>query len=181
MSKIPRKFLLQPFPTNHPLPDVQITGNISRKENKLNLDYALNGNLLEIEIAPPSDTPTRKHELWQETCFEFFLGIKDVPGYWEFNLSPAGHWNVYRFTAYRQGMAEEIAFRTFPFIVEMRGNSLAVSLDVDLDKILLVEQMILVAITTVIKRKNGEISYWALTHQGTEADFHLRESFIIDL
>jgi hypothetical protein len=30
----------------------------------------------------------------------------------------------------------------------------------------------------VIKDKNSEVSYWALTHQGATADFHLRDSFV---
>lgn len=175
------KFILQPFPTAQPLPDVQITGNITRNENKLNLDYTLKGNLAEVDIASPSDTPARKDELWQDTCFEFFIGIKDTPGYWEFNLSPSRDWNVYCFTGYRQGMVEETAFTEFPFIVERRLDNLALSLDLDLAKILFTEAAIEVAITTVIKDKNSEVSYWALTHRGAAADFHLRESFVIEL
>ena len=175
------KFILQPFPTTQPLPDVQIIGNITRNENKLNLDYTLNGNIAEVDIASPSDTPTRKDELWQDTCFEFFLSIKDSPGYWEFNLSPSGDWNVYRFTGYRQGMAEETAFTELPFSVERRLDSLALSLDLDLAKIVWGEAAIEVAITMVIKDQNSEVSYWALTHRGVAADFHLRDSFIIEL
>ena len=174
-------FILQPFPTNQPLPDVQITGNITRNENKLNLDYTLNGKIAEVDIPSPSDTPTRKNELWQDTCFEFFIGIKDTPGYWEFNLSPSGDWNVYRFTGYRQGMVEETAFTEMPFSVERRGDNLALSLDLDLGKIILPEAAIEVAITTVIKDKNSDVSYWALTHRGATADFHLRDSFVVEL
>ncbi len=174
-------FILQPFPTTQPLPDVQITGNITRNENKLNLNYALNDNIAEVDISSPSDTPTRKNELWQDTCFEFFIGIKDTPGYWEFNLSPSGDWNVYRFTGYRQGMVEETAFTEMPFRVERRGDNLALSLDLDLAKIILPEAAIEVAITTVIKDKNSEVSYWALTHKGAAANFHLRDSFVVEL
>lgn len=174
-------FILQPFPTTQPLPNIQIIGNITRNEHKLNLDYTLKGNLAEIDIAPPSDTPTRKDELWQDTCFEFFLGIKDTPEYWEFNLSPSGNWNIYRFTGYRQGMAEEAAFTELPFRVERRLDNFALSLDLDLAKIVLAEAAIEVAITVVIKSKNGEVSFWALTHRGAVADFHLRESFAVEL
>jgi hypothetical protein len=174
-------FSLQPFLSTESLPDLQITGNIVRNENQLHLHYALRGDLKEVIIAAPSDTPTRKHELWQETCFEFFLAIKNSERYWEFNLSPAGHWNVYRFDGYRQGMQEETAFTTLPFSVEYRADSFAIALDVDLNKIVSADQALDVAITTVIKHRDGEVTYWALTHQGTEADFHLRDSFIIEL
>jgi hypothetical protein len=174
-------FSLRPFPSNKPLPNLSIAGDIARNSNKIAIRYEVTGELKEIAISPTSNATARKHQLWEETCFEFFLGIKNSEQYWEFNLSPAGDWNVYRFERYRQGMEEEVDFKTLPFTFENQADSLKLALDVDLDKIIAEEQLIDVAITAVIKQKNGEVSYWALTHQGTEADFHLRESFIIEL
>ncbi|MHC5731039.1 MAG: DOMON-like domain-containing protein, partial [Nostoc sp.] len=112
---------------------------------------------------------------------EFFIGSKDSLRYWEFNLSPAGHWNVYRFDGYREGMQEETAFTILPFSVQNQADGLALALDVDLGKIVSENQAIEVGITTVIKDKDGEVTYWALTHRGAEADFHLRDSFIVEL
>ncbi|MBD2776698.1 DOMON-like domain-containing protein [Iningainema tapete] len=177
----PQTFSLQPFPSTKPPPKLKITGNIARDANQLTITYALQGDLTEVVIAPPSETPTRKHQLWEDTCFEFFLGIKDSQRYWEFNLSPSGHWNVYRFDGYRQGMQEETAFTTLPFSVENQSDGLALAVDVNLDKIVSAQQALEVAITTVIKERDGEVTYWALTHQGRSADFHLRDSFIIEL
>lgn len=176
-----QKFSLQPFPTDKSLPNLKITGNIARYGNQLNLCYTLSGDLEEIAIAPLSDTPQRKHELWEDTCFEFFLSIKYSQQYWEFNLSPAGHWNIYRFDGYRQGMQEETAFITLPFIVQHQSDTLMLALDMDLSGIISEEQRLEVAITTVIKHRDGKVSYWALTHQGKKADFHLRDSFMIEL
>ncbi|MBE9001928.1 DOMON-like domain-containing protein [Nostoc sp. LEGE 12447] len=174
-------FSLQPFPSTESLPNLKIVGNISRNGNQFTIHYMLEGDLKEIAIAQPSNTPSRKHELWKDTCFEFFLGIKNSQQYWEFNLSPSGHWNVYRLDVYRQGMQEETAFENLPFNVQNQSDSLALALNVDLDKIISMEQAIEVAITSVIKDRDGEVTYWALTHRGKEADFHLRDSFIIEL
>ncbi|OYD91919.1 hypothetical protein CDG76_25060 [Nostoc sp. 'Peltigera membranacea cyanobiont' 210A] len=174
-------FSLQPFPSTESFPNLKITGNLSRNANQLTICYNLGGDLKEIAIASPSNAPSRKYELWEDTCFEFFLGIKDSQRYWEFNLSPVGHWNVYGFDEYRQGMQEETAFEKLPFSVQNQADGLALVLDVDLDKIISAEQEIEVAITTVIKHRDGEVTYWALTHQGAEADFHLRNSFILRL
>lgn len=174
-------FSLQPFPSTKSLPNLKIAGNITRNSNQLAICYMLGGDLKEIALALPSNAPSRKHELWEDTCFEFFVGIKDSARYWEFNLSPAGHWNVYRFDAYRQGMQEETAFTILPFNVQNQANGLALALDVDLNKIVSAEQAIEVGITTVIKHRDGEVTYWALTHRGAEADFHLRDSFIVEL
>lgn len=175
-------FSLQPFPSAEILPDVKITGDISRQDNLLVINYQLVGDLKQIIIPQLSNTPVRKHELWQDTCFEFFLGIQNSQRYWEFNLSPAGHWNVYRFDGYRQGMQEETAFTSLPFNIEQKTDTLTLILHLDLQQIItIVEQTLEIAVTTVIKNRDGEVSYWALTHGGAEADFHLRESFIIRL
>lgn len=174
-------FSLQPFPTQKPPPHLHITGNITRYANQLSLRYKLLGDLKKVVIPPLSQTPRRKDELWENTCFEFFVGIKDAPEYWEFNLSPAGHWNVYHFDDYRQGMQPETAFHILPFSIEKQLDSFTLFVDVDLGKIIHKSQQIHVAITTVIQDQNNDITYWALVHRGIEANFHLRDSFLIDL
>ena len=174
-------FSLQPFSSTESFPHLKITGNISRNANQLTICYNLGGDLKKIAISPPSNAPSRKHELWEDTCFEFFLGIKDSQRYWELNLSPAGHWNVYRFDDYRQGMEEETAFEKLPFRIQNQIDALVLTLDVDLDKIVSPNQAIEIGITTVIKNIDGNVSYWALTHRGEEPDFHLRDSFIVKL
>ncbi|GAX35869.1 DOMON-like domain-containing protein [Nodularia sp. NIES-3585] len=174
-------FSLQPFPSQESLPNLQITGSIARYADKLSLRYQLTGDLKQVVIPPLSDKPVRSHELWENTCFEFFVGIKDSAQYWEFNLSPAGHWNVYHFDGYRQGMEEETAFNLLPLIVEKQADSLTLVLDVDLGKIVAIEQDIEVAITTVIEDIHCNVTYWALAHSGVKADFHLRDSFMIEL
>lgn len=171
-------FSLQPFPSSKPQPALKIAGKMTRKAHRLAIYYQLTGNLTEIAIAPPSDRPSRKHQLWEDTCFEFFLGIKNSDRYWEFNLSPAGHWNVYRFDGYRQGMQEETAIKTLPFSLEQRSDSLELTLDIDLSKIIAIEQELEIAITAVLKYQNEEVTYWAITHKGAEADFHRRDNFI---
>ncbi|MEH2084450.1 MAG: DOMON-like domain-containing protein [Nostoc sp.] len=174
-------FSLHPFLSTDSFPNLKITGNISRNANQLTICYNLGGDLKKIAIAPLSNAPSRKYGLWEDTCFEFFFGIKDSQQYWEFNLSPARHWNVYRFDGYRQGMQEETAFEKLPFNVQNQADGLTLALDVNLDKIVLAEQEIEISITTVIKHRDGKVTYWALTHQGMEADFHLRDSFIVKL
>lgn len=174
-------FSLQPFSSSQSLPNVKIVGRIERNANRLVIGYNLKGDLQEVAIALPCDPPARKHELWQDTCLEFFLGIEKSDRYWEFNLSPSFDWNVYRFDGYRQGMQEEIAFKMLPFKVASAADSLELVIEIDIDKIIPEECAIDLAITAVVKDKNGEVTYWALTHTGTEADFHRRDSYIIKL
>lgn len=176
-----QNFSLHPFNLTNSLSDLKITGSIARNVNKLTIYYALLGDFTKVEIPTPAELLKRKYELWEETCFEFFVGIKNSPDYWEFNLSPAGHWNVFHLENYRQGLQEEMIVTSLPFSVEQKSDVLLVDLEVDLDRFISAEQSLEVGITTVIKSKEGNLSYWALTHCGEEADFHRRESFVVEL
>jgi hypothetical protein len=173
-------FSLQPFAAGQVLPNVQVTGQIQRVANILAIRYQLQGDLSDVAISPASTNLNRQDDLWQDTCFEFFLGLKGSPSYWEVNLSPAGDWNVYRFSDYRQGMQTETAFTRLPFSCDRLPNVFNLSLELDLSPIVDPDQPLEVAITMVIKHR-GELSYWALIHPGPKADFHRRDGFQIQL
>jgi hypothetical protein len=177
----PLSFSLHPFPNGVSLIDIQIFGEISRQENILKIDWQLAGNLIGIVLSPVTETPMRCHELWRTTCFEFFLGIAKDDRYWEFNLSPSGNWNIYSFDGYRQGMKEEIAFDILPFSTQIKQNLYQITLNIDLTEIIAPETPLDVAITAVIKDKSAVVSYWALSHRSSEADFHQRDSFMISI
>ncbi len=119
--------------------------------------------------------------LWQETCFELFLSTRGSDGYWEFNLSPSGNWNVYRFNSYRKGMREEEAYTGLPFSIEVREDSLVVSLETDISALIREDQQIDAGIAAVVRMTDGTISYWALTQLGPKPDFHRRDGFIMKL
>ena len=101
--------------------------------------------------------------------------------YWEFNLSPSGDWNVYFFESYRKSMHLEDKFKSLPFNILRDFNALYLGLEVNLDCLVSIIENLDVSINTVIKTKEGDISYWALKHCGEEADFHLRDSFSLSL
>ena len=174
-------FSLKPFSPSSPPLNFKITGNIVRRPRQLAIRYDLHGPLENLVIPVQADLPARRHGLWEETCFEFFLGVKGSPLYWEFNLSPAGHWNVYRFAGYRQGMVEESAFALLPLSVRRRPDSLLVALDVEIGRIVAADQPLAVGLAAVLKFRGQGLTYWALTHPGTQADFHRRDGFLVEL
>jgi len=179
-----RRFSLKPFPSAGLMPDLEITGSIERHSNALSISYELSGHMEELKLPASADACVRKNGLWEETCFEFFLGVKDYERYWEFNLSPSGHWNVYRFKSYRLGMREEPAFTSLPFSVQLNSNSLLLYLGLELDNIIPPQQaqeVLQVAVSAVVKTIYGKTTYWALAHPGPRADFHRRDGFIIEL
>ena len=174
-------FSLIEFPSAVSNPGLKIAGSISRQLNQLNINYVLSGDLSAVVIPPLAIIPSRQYNLWSHTCFELFLGLKDSTKYWEFNLSPTRDWNVFCFPDYRQHIAEEIAFSSLPFTAFRQTDSWQLNLEIDLNKIITVEQDIEVGISTVIENQDQQFSYWALKHPATAADFHHRDSFIISL
>lgn len=171
-------FSLHPFTSDSD--SLKLSGKIARTDNQLVLHYDLFDALSQV-VLPPANPPERQDNLWQTTCFEFFLGIQNSSQYWEFNLSPSGNWNVYRFSDYRTGMQEETAFTSLPFQIDVKEKRVSLTIDLNLDAIVPPTQTLDVAITTVIQIIPHDITYWALHHSGTEADFHLRDSFALKI
>ena len=176
-----QSFSLKPFPATVPLPSLETTGSIARRAATLTLRYALRGALTALAMPPPAAQPARRRGLWEATCFEFFLAVKNAPCYWEFNLSPGGHWNVYAFADYRRGMAEEMAFSSLPWRVQTTRDSLLLDLELDLAGIIRADQAVTAAVAAVLELQNGEATYWALAHPGPQPDFHRRDSFLLEL
>ncbi len=170
-----------PFHAEENRPDIRITGTIGKRADTFSISYVLLGNLSELAIPASGELPERKARLWEDTCLEFFLGIKDSKRYWEFNLSPAGHWNAYRFTAYRKDMREETAFTSLPFRIRTEQEVLRLSLDLELGKIIPAGKTLEVSISAVIKTVVGMTSHWALVHPGSRPDFHRRDGFVLNI
>ena len=176
---IEQAFTLIPFEAAH-IPAISLSGRLSLKDLFLTLRYSLAGEIESVLLPPASLTPGRTDELWKATCFEFFLATKDGPGYWEFNMSPSGNWNVYRMDAYRRiGFREETAISLLPFAFTKESDGLILDAAVDLTSIIQPEEQLQIGITAIIQTKDGSESYWALAHPAPYADFHLREGFIL--
>jgi hypothetical protein len=177
MTELP--FLLIPF-LDANVPDITIKGRILRQNNLLTIHYALAGKIEDIFLPSPSVNPSRKDDLWKTTCLEFFLAVKNLPQYWEFNISPSRDWNVYYMDAYRRiGFRQEASIQWFDSEMQKSTNVFLLNAAVDLNPIIQVEQMLEVGVTAVIQTKEGSETYWALTHPAPEADFHLRQSFLL--
>ncbi|MGA8752354.1 DOMON-like domain-containing protein [Candidatus Deferrimicrobium sp.] len=177
----PRRFLLHPFPGEAYPAGLAIGGSVARRADTLSIRFEVRGNLSKVSIPSAAEEPRRRDRLWEETCLELFLGIEDSGSYWEFNLSPAGHWNVYRFTRYREGMREEPAIPALPFDVGRNPEALTLTAKFDIGKIVPACRDLATAIAAVIETTDGGKSHWALTHPGPRPDFHRRDGFALIL
>lgn len=173
----PMRFFLKPFPGEGNPAGVAIGGSIVRRADTLSVRCEVRGNLSKVSIPAAAEAPRRRDRLWEETCLELFLGTADSGEYWEFNLSPSGDWNVYRFTRYREGMREESAIASLPFDVRIGPDALEHSMELDLGKIIPAGETIEAGVAVVVKTVKEGSNYWALVHPGPRPDFHRRENF----
>ena len=171
------EFALQPF--GEVAPAITITGELVRSaDNTLTVRFVVGGAVNSLSIANPAASPERRDLLWQTTCLEFFLGVAGATNYFEFNLSPAGHWNLYAFDNYRAGMRPVATVTALPFTVEHGVEALTLTLRFNLSTLVPTEQALDVSVTSVIEERGGDITYWALIHSHSNADFHRRDSFV---
>ncbi len=174
-------FDLVPFPGSPPSVSLRIEGSLHRHGNSTQFFITIVcANIDRIRFPAHGKSSERKYGLWEQTCFEFFLAPKNSRRYWEFNISPSGAWNVYRFKNYREGMIEESAVLTLHSKVIRQRESLSISLDFDSRNLFGPELIMRAGVSAVIEDIKGMKSYWALAHMGEKPDFHARKSFTIE-
>jgi hypothetical protein len=125
---------------------------------------------------------TRKDGLWKETCFEAFIGKNGSDGYFEFNGSVRGDWNLYSFEGYRAGMKEvPVTADPMPRLAGLgvTDGSLELEFSVPLELLGGESAIGRMGLTAVLKTAQST-SYWAIRHAGEKPDFHLRRSFCHD-
>lgn len=162
---------------------------VLRPTQQLELHFRVRGAgtlLLPERLERPSQ-PERRDGLWEHTCLEAFVSA-ETEGYWEFNLAPSGHWNVYRLEGYRQGLVPERFYDALPMAIsrgnapgEGEGDTLELSLRCPLPPPLAAAAELQVGLTAVLESRSGPLTYWALHHPGPAADFHLRDGWSLRL
>ncbi len=159
--------------------ELSIEASLEAQSSGFLLSFEITGkNIDQVLLSPKSPKPSRKNDLWKETCFECFFGVGNSKQYFEFNGSTSGDWALYSFDDYRKGMKEVETFQQ-PFMekLEKTENVLSVAWRIPYFTKLILQNA---SITSVIKfgAQADEVSYWALKHAGEKPDFHLRESYI---
>lgn len=110
---------------------------------------------------------------------EMFLRMPGHEDYAEMNFSPSSCWAAYRFSAYREGMAN------------LAAEPPAIRLDAGDDHVALEAELVLpagfrhdsvtVALAAVVEETDGAKTYWALQHPGDRPDFHHKDCFALTL
>lgn len=128
---------------------------------------------------PEPARPGRADGLWQRTCCELFVKREGEEGYFEFNLSPSGHWAAYAFEDYRAGMRDLVLPVDPQIEVARQGGAFVLEADVDLAAI--PAGRLVANLSSVIEEVDGTKSYWALAHPAEKPDFHHPDGFVLAL
>ena len=163
---------------------LRIQVQVERTETHLIFNYLCEGDVEHTLFPTRKDIPQRLDQLWEHTCFEAFVSVENSQSYWEMNMSPSGDWNLYHFDGYRNNARPATCITA---IQSQWSESKASTKEL---KVFLELRMLLpenpktnleLGLSAVIEKKDHLITYWALTHAGSQPDFHLRESFILKI
>ncbi len=163
--------------------DVAIDVEISRPSpSRLQLDYRLTGDTGALRLPPASPAPTRTDKLWRRTCFEAFLRGGEDAAYVEFNFSPSGDWDAYRFDSRRSGMRSlEIRPPACDVAIKSDEMRLRATVDLDVSPKFAAPTAWRLGVAAVLESADGALSYWALAHPQGAPDFHDSDCFTVEL
>ena len=167
------------FPANN-INSVEVT--IAHNDDGiLILSYCVSGQVSELVLLEQTK-PKRTDYLWQQTCFELFIGAAGQKSYLEFNLSPSTEWAIYAFEDHRRGMRNPALIVEPKIFCSQTESRYLLTAELDLGGMPCIDEGILeLAATAVIEEKNGQKSLWALAHPSGNPDFHNRDCFVHQL
>jgi hypothetical protein len=151
-----------------------------RPGNLLLLDYAVAGDIRDIAM-PILMAQERADELWRKTCFEVFLRKPGADAYVECNFSPSSRWAAYAFSGYRVGRQDLADVSIQRMDLQVGEGFLDMKIIVALPGFLPLDCAWDAGFSAVIKRRDGELTYWALRHPGEAPDFHHSDCFAAHL
>jgi hypothetical protein len=167
------QFVLVPFKQNNIVD--RLEGEFDVSADKVTCTWRLFGDLDRIRWPETCPTPRRRMSLWEHTCFEFFIGASDNDGYYEYNQSPAGHWNSFSFSGVRTDMAETDVLRSIA-CATARLDERTASITAEVRFRPPGAGPYRVGVSAVIEAVSGRYHYFALAHGGGRPDFHHRDN-----
>ncbi len=160
--------------------DPEVSVNVESCVNKLKIGFRLNWVQAKADgvaaLLPPGKR-IQKSGLWNETCFEFFWRFKSKE-YYELNVSPAGHWQIYSFYSYRNpNESNPIQFRLDNLSSSQMGNEYRFDCELISSETSWIE-MSSFQPTAILQSKSG-LEYFAPSHPTEKPDFHRMDHWII--
>ena len=171
------KFTLVPYALDS-APAISIDCELNTTPESLFISYKVQGELSEVDFGQGQPNHARVMKLWEKTCFELFIKTCEN-SYIEFNFSPEFEWNCFYFPKKGDPLTQyaRMDFVKFDILLSLDVFHLIVEIDKSRFPDGFFKGELSAGITSVIKDKNGGISYWALSHEDKKPNFHHFDSF----
>ena len=168
-----------------PTRDIQIVSAIEAPGvGILQVGFWVNDPNQSILWNTPAAGHPRRDFLWERTCFELFIGVKDQDFYREINLSDSGEWQAYQFEEYRYPESMPPLPATDIELVALQRTRFGLTATVDLNPFLYQHQIkmkdIYIGITAVICTAKHQ-HLFAMQHSTRQADFHNKRDWLYDV
>ena len=169
-----------PQSSTQPGADYTIYVNLAKSQQEVSAEFILQGNTNAIKWPAAAQQVRPGSDLWKHTCFELFLSEPNQRQYWEYNFSPARQWAIYAFADYRQ--TGPLPTTRSPVIEFPRRSDTEFSLQVRFTpEAPLANKPLAIGVAAIIETTDGQRHFYAFRHCGDQPDFHLRESFLLEL
>ncbi len=123
----------------------------------------------------------RRDYLWENTCYEIFIGVKDQDFYREINLSPSEAWQAYQFEEYRY--PEDIPPKPAYDIElnQLKRTHYGLNVSLDLGRFMADHELkwsdLYLGLSAVLKTSK-EVHYFAMQHSSPQPDFHNKRDWL---
>ncbi len=123
----------------------------------------------------------RQDFLWEQTCFEIFIGVRNEDFYREINLSPSQAWQAYEFEEYRypEDMPPKAAYDIE--LNQLKRTHYGMNVSLDLTEFMLKHKLnwadLYIGLSAVLKTSEGD-HFYAMQHSSPNADFHNKRDWL---
>lgn len=161
--------------------DVSIIAAIEQQGSLLNLGFWIKDPNHLIKWPTIQQPASKADFLWQQTCFEVFIGIRNQDEYLEINLSPAQLWQCYGFEEYRYPESIPPQKNDGAEVIELKRTHYGLNATVNIGRFLAANKasinQIFIGISAVLNTTQGE-QFYALQHTSPQADFHNKRDWL---
>jgi len=161
---------------------ISVVGAIEQKSPyTLNTGFWIRDPNQLIQWPEASASNPRRDFLWEQTCFEIFIGVHGEDFYREINLSPSEAWQAYQFEEYRypENMPPQATYDIE--LNQLKRTHYGLNVSLDLTEFMLIHKLkwadLYIGLSAVLQTSQGE-QYYAMQHSSPQADFHNKRDWL---
>lgn len=170
---------LSPFQSH---PSIHLVGAIETlSPHALNIGFWIQDPNQSIIWPALATGQPREHFLWETTCYEVFIGVKDQDMYREIHLSPSQAWQAYAFEEYRYPEHMPPVTAHDVELLQLKRTHYGLNAQIDLFQWMTEHKLkwsdLYLGLSAVICT-DKQTHLYAMQHFGQQADFHNKRTWL---